>query len=129
MFPEKDLIETGTDRSRSSPTAYNVFTAYSITSAYLSNGVCTITSGSAITLPSAYSEILPEASGKVYLDAGGQQSFIDYLGFTTCSGGGVNIQPTALIQVTNTTVSRLFTWTFPDPRLSLRLGMLTHLSP
>ena len=96
--------------NRQSPTAYNVFTAYSVTSAYLSNGLCVTTSGSKIELTSAYSEILPTASGKVYLDANGQQDFIDHLGFHSCSGGGENIVPTALIQVMNTTATQVTTF-------------------
>ena len=96
--------------NRQSPTAYNVFTAYSITSAYLSDGLCVTTSGSKIELSSAYSEILPTASGRVYLDANGQQEFIDHLGFSSCSGGGENIVPTALIQVTNTTATQVATF-------------------
>lgn len=68
------------------------------------------TSGSAITLSSAYSEILSTASGKVILDANGQQQFIDHLGFSTCSGGGENIVPTALVQVTNTTATQTSTY-------------------
>lgn len=83
--------------------------AYSITSAYTSNGICFTTSGSKIVLSSAYSEVLPSANGKVTLDANGQQSFIDFLGFSTCSGGGENIVPTALIQVTNTTATQTST--------------------
>ena len=94
-----------TKANRTSPTAYNVFTAYSVTSAYESAGLCVTDSGMKIDLPSAYSQILPSASGRVYLDAGGQQEFIDSLGFSTCSGGGQNIMPTALVQVTNTTAT------------------------
>lgn len=88
-----------------SPTAYNVFTAYSVTSAYLSNGICVTTSGSAIPVSPAYSEILTSANGRVTLDANGQQSFIDHLGFSTCSGGGENVVATALVQVMNTTAT------------------------
>ena len=86
-----------------------IMIAYSITSAYPSNGVCITTSGARIPLSSAYSEILPSANGRVTLDANGQQSFIDYLGFSSCSGGGVSIVPTALIQVTNTTTTQTST--------------------
>ncbi|KAL2046888.1 hypothetical protein N7G274_000906 [Stereocaulon virgatum] len=93
-----------------SPTAYNVFTAYSITSAFLSNGVCMTTSGSPILLSSAYTEILQSANGQIVLDASGQQSFIDFLGFTTCSGGGENVAATALVQVTNTTATMTSTF-------------------
>ncbi|KAL6717386.1 hypothetical protein ACLMJK_005301 [Lecanora helva] len=93
-----------------SPTAYNVFSAYSVTSEFESNGVCVTTSGAPTTLSSAFSEILPAASGRVVLDANGQQSFIDFLGFSSCSAGGVSVKPTALIQITNTTDTQTSTF-------------------
>lgn len=127
--------------TRTSPTAYNVFTgtiyghviegpsvadisaAYSITSAFLSNGVCVTTSGSAIPVSPAYSEILSSANGRVTLDANGQQSFIDYLGFSTCSAGGENVVATALVQVLNTTTTT--TSTFSNVPLAAVMASLT----
>lgn len=106
-----------------SPTAYNVFTAYSITSAYSSNGLCVTTSGSAIPVSPAYSEILSSANGRVTLDANGQQSFIDHLGFSTCSGGGENVVATALLQVLNTTATT--TSTFSNVPLAAVVASLT----
>jgi len=106
-----------------SPTAYNVFTAYSITSAYSSNGVCITTSGAPVTLSSAYTETLVSANGQVVLDANGQKAFIDFLGFSTCSGGGENVVPTALIQITNTTTS--MTSTFSNVPLAAASATLT----
>ena len=76
-----------------------------------------------IRMPSAYSEALPSANGRVTLDANGQQQFIDYLGFSTCSGGGENIQPTALIQVMNTTATQ--TRTFSNVPLAAMTATLT----
>ena len=125
--------------SRTSPTAYNVFTgttihnvgrtdsnvcvAYSITSAYASNGVCITTSGPPVTLSSAYTETLVSANGQVVLDANGEKAFIDFLGFSTCSGGGENVVPTALIQITNTTAS--MTSTFSNVPLAAASATLT----
>ena len=97
--------------------------AYSITSVYLSNGLCVTTSGSAIQVSPAYSEILTSANGQVTLDANGQQSFIDYLGFSTCSGGGENVVATALVQVTNTTTTT--TSTFSNVPLAAVVASLT----
>ena len=126
---------------RTSPTAYNVFTgmiyehdfevtsvadifkAYSITSAYTSNGICVTTSGSPIQVSPAYSEILSSANGRVTLDVNGQQSFIDYLGFSTCSGGGENVVATALVQVLNTTATT--TSTFSNVPLAAVMASLT----
>ena len=72
--------------------------------------MCVTSSGPSIPLSTAYSQILPSASGRVYLDAGGQRQFIDYLGFSSCSGGGENLLPTALIQVFNTTATMTTTF-------------------
>ena len=126
---------------RTSPTAYNVFTgmtyqqffedilctniyaAYSITSAYNSNGICVTTSGSAIPVSPAYSEVLVSANGQVTLDANGQQSFIDHLGFSSCSGGGENIGATAIYQVLNTTATT--TSTFSNVPLAAVVASLT----
>lgn len=86
------------------------YIAYSVTSAFESNGVCVTTSGTPITLPTAYSEVLSSANDRVTLDANGQQAFIDFLGFSTCSGGGEKFNPTALIQVKNTTATQTSTF-------------------
>ena len=98
-------------------------TAYSITSAYTSNGVCVTTSGSRIQLSSAYSQTLTSANGQVTLDVNGQQSFIDHLGFSTCSGGGENAVLTALVQVLNTTVTT--TSSFTNVPLAAAVASLT----
>lgn len=58
-----------------------------------------------MTVSPAYSQTLLSANGQVTLDANGQQSFIDRLGFSTCSGGGENVVATAYVQVTNTTMT------------------------
>lgn len=135
----RDIALTGI---RVSPTAYNVFTgmceqeaaaierrksdptiAYSVTSAYLSNGLCITTSGKPIPLDNAYTEVLESANGRVTLDANGLQGFIDYLSFSKCSGGGENIVPTALIQVTNTTATQ--TRTFSNVPLAAAVASLT----
>lgn len=94
-----------------------------MTSAFTSNGVCVTTSGSAITLTSAYSEVLPSADGQVTIDTDGQQGFINFLGFTTCSGGGENFVPTALLQIMNTTATT--TSTFTNVPLAAAVASLT----
>ena len=125
---------------RTSPTAYNVFTgtasascqkttladesiAYSVTSAYTSNGLCVTTSGSPIQVSPAYSQTLTSANGRVTLDVNGQQSFIDHLGFSTCSGGGENVIATALVQVQNTTMTT--TSSFTNVPLAAAVASLT----
>lgn len=90
---------------RSSPTAYNVYSAYSITSANYVNGQCITTSGSAVTVDRPYSVILPSASGKVTVNPEGEEAFIRSLGFTSCSGGGGTASPIALVPVANLTTT------------------------
>ena len=117
----QDLVLTPVDYAPSatvsgavltSPTAYNVFSAYSVTSAYINgNGQCVTSSGSAVPVNPAYSEALPSASGRVSLDAAGQQAFINHLGFSTCSGGGEHAVGGALIPVATLTASSTRTFT------------------
>ncbi|KAI4241791.1 MAG: hypothetical protein L6R40_004337 [Gallowayella cf. fulva] len=88
-----------------SPTAYNVFSAYTYTNQQqLANGGCDSTS-TVVTLSSAYTETVATASGRVYLDLAGQQGFISFLGFSTCTGGGEKYVGTALVQVSQLTAS------------------------
>ena len=107
----------------SSPTPYNVFSAYSITSAYISNGICVTTSGSAKAIYPAYTETLASANGQVTLDAAGEQGLINSLGFTGCSGGGEIISVTALVQVKNLTSTTTTT------RSSVSLAAAMSLAP
>lgn len=101
----------------------NECVAYSITSAYLSNGVCITTSGAPVKLSSAYTETLASANGQVVLDANGENAFIDHLGFSTCSNGGENVNPTALLQIFNTTTTA--TSTFSNVPLAAASATLT----
>lgn len=94
-----------------SPTAYNVFSAFSITSSHIVNGVCVTASGSAVPVIPAYSEVLPSASGRVELDSAGQRAFIDHIGFSTCSIGGARAVAGALVPVANVTQSLTQTFT------------------
>ena len=109
--------------SRTSPTPYNVISAYSITSAYKSNDACVTISESAFTLATAYTETLPSASGRVTLDAAGEQAFINFVGFSSCSGGGESIVPTALVQIRDATSTTTIT------RSSVSLAAAISLAP
>lgn len=88
---------------RYSPTAYNVFTAYTIRSEFVSEGSCFTVTNAPSTLASAYSQPIAEASGVIYLNGEGQQDFIEHLGFTSCSGGGENVKQSVVVQVQNST--------------------------
>ena len=109
---------------RNSPTAYNVFTGYTITSAYSDEGGCSTTT-IVSTLPTAYSEILSEANGRVVLDENGQKQFLSYLGFSTCSGGGENFAATALLQVSNSTSTSTTTFSGPLAQQSLSIALVS----
>ncbi|KAL8958767.1 MAG: hypothetical protein Q9193_004239 [Seirophora villosa] len=87
-----------------SPTAYNVFTAYTLTSQQFVNGACSTASYSR-TLATAYTETLNGDDGEVTLDLAGQQAFINYIGFTRCQGAGENVGGTVLAQVQNVTTT------------------------
>ncbi len=89
----------------------------------MSNGICVTTSGSPIKVSPAYSETLSSANGQVTLDAHGQQQFIDFLGFSSCSGGGENIGVSALVQVVNTTATT--TSSFTNVPLAAAIASLT----
>lgn len=90
-------------RIRYSPTAYNVYKAYTIRSEYQSDGTCVKVTNPPSTLSVAFTEAIPEASGAVYFDAGGQQNFLEFLSLTGCSAGGENLTPIVVAQVQNTT--------------------------
>jgi hypothetical protein len=89
--------------TRYSPTAYNVFTAYTIRSKFVSEGSCVTVTNAPSTLASAYSQPITESSGKIYLNGEGQQDFIEYLGFTSCSGGGEHVIQNMILHVQNIT--------------------------
>lgn len=102
------------NRARTSPTAYNVYSAFTVTTSSLVNNVCVASSYSS-TLPSAFTQNLAAASGTVYLNAEGEQSFINYIRLTTCSGAGASIVGLQLIHVQNTIA--IVTSTFPTVSL------------
>lgn len=101
--PASDLIWL-----RTSPTAYNVISAYSVTSEYTSGDQCSTYLGTRISLSSAYSVALPTVSGRVIL-TDDNQDFINFLHISTCSNGGQSVTQIPLVQVLNLTVLRTST--------------------
>ncbi|MCJ1440625.1 MAG: hypothetical protein MMC23_001111 [Stictis urceolatum] len=85
-----------------SPTSYELFSAYSITSYTQGDNGCSTIRGSRFALPSAYSFEVPENAGDDFLIQA-EQSFIDALGLT-CSAGGGNVQTTIQSMLSSTTV-------------------------
>ncbi|MCJ1356011.1 MAG: hypothetical protein MMC33_006005 [Icmadophila ericetorum] len=101
-----------------SPTAYNVFTAYSITSAFLSDGVCTTTSGPPIQLSSAFSVKVPSGTAGADFAISAESDFINFLSFTSCSPGGENQVTSPHAPVTTVTVTSALTASFtPQPQM------------
>jgi len=92
-----------------SPTAYNVFTAYSVTSYEATNGGCRIVAGSARLLSSAFSVQVPQGVDYAQFVNEAERSFVSFLGLPTCSGGGENLTPTAIIPQTVVTTSQTTT--------------------
>ncbi len=99
-----------------------VLTAYSITSAYLSNGVCITTSGVPIVLPKAYTVTIPTIGPWTDFPLHAASEFVDFLGFSTCVGSGEELFPTPIIPVTNISVT-------PAASASLRVGANSTTSP
>ncbi|MCJ1282519.1 hypothetical protein MMC26_001842 [Xylographa opegraphella] len=99
-----------------SPTAYDVFTAYSITSTILTNGACSVFFGTSIPLTSAFNYPRPLGSGSY--DEAAEQAFIDYIfnGLPTCLPGGINsVQSTVTPVVIQTSFSTI-TRALPTPQ-------------
>ena len=77
--------------------SYVVFTAYSITSEYSSNNTCVTTSGPAISVLPPFSVLRPASVPASEFQTTAEVSFIDHLGFASCSGSGELVASTALI--------------------------------
>jgi len=88
-----------------SPTAYNVFTAYSITSYIATNGGCQIVANPASQVSPAFSVAIPEGVDYNSFALEAESSFIDFLGVPTCSAAGENLTPTAIIPQTVATIT------------------------
>lgn len=101
-----------------SPTAYNVFTAYSVTSTILTNGACLVVSDPPMPVIPAVSVPVPTGTAPANFAFSALQSFIRIVGLPTCSPGGENpvqqtVTPVANITVTTTTTGA-FSFT-PQP--------------
>ena len=97
--PNFSALTTGS--STASPNvSYAVFTAYSITSAYLSQELCVTTSGEPFPVSPPYSLPIPTSFPASEFDDIAAYSLASYLGFSTCTGAGVQVTPTDLIALT-----------------------------
>lgn len=90
---------------RVSPTPYNVFTAYTLTSTFISDNECVTSIYDKYILETAFTQVLSSATGVVYVNADQEQKFIDNLGLSSCTPGPLNLANTALIQVSKFTTT------------------------
>ncbi|KAL9606914.1 MAG: hypothetical protein Q9167_008114 [Letrouitia subvulpina] len=81
---------------------YLVVQDYTIGSNYLSEGSCIMTE-STVSLTSAFSILRASNAITKAFQRTAELSFIDFLGFSTCEGGGELVLPTELAQVDNIT--------------------------
>ena len=108
-----------------------VFTAYSITTRYLSGGSCVTTSGSPVTLTSPYTALMTAfIDGDVDNQRLAETSFALLLGIATCSIGGELIDSTPLGKVPVRSTSPSFAVptpslnaTIPAPSSHLQTGL------
>ena len=104
-----------------------VFTAFSVTSAYLSYGVCITTSGSSLSLFPAYTITKPATADPTAFRSSATLLLSSRLDFKGCVGGGQEVVTTDLTQILNSpTVS---VDTFPSTTLVSSASNLTSLGP
>ena len=90
-------------------TRYIIYTAYSATSATLKGGSCSTGSGTRLFLPTPFSVAVPISLNPVYYLSSANHKFVDFLGFSSCNGGGDNAEPTVLSFLSGGDVSIAFT--------------------
>ena len=66
-------------------------------------GSCSTESGSTVTLTTGFSETLDDSSGKVTLNAAGEESFLNYIKQASCRGQAPTPTPLALVPVATVT--------------------------
>ena len=79
-------------------TRFIVYTAYSITTDYSTNGSCLISEGVPVALPTPFSYTVTAGENQSEVQSLGFSSFQNFLGFTSCDYGGVEslVTPTLL---------------------------------
>ena len=109
------------------------FTAYSVTSEYLSDGLCITTTGSPIPVSPEVTITKPTDANSTAFESSITSLFHDHLGFASCSGNHNPVQiVTSLVQVANITPDPLETATadpFPSTTLVSSASNITSSSP
>ena len=122
----KRSLATKTSPSLPSPIVFN---AYSVTSAYISNGECVTTSGSPTILPTPYSFTPNTPLPSSILRSSAFSAFVDYLGFEACIGGDEEAAPVALVPVNNVSItSQSADILIPSPTKSFNSSVTSTLS-
>jgi hypothetical protein len=89
---------------RFSPTPYDVFQAYTLTSQFVSDGSCRTVTNAPSILPSPFVQTAAQSDGAVIFNAEGEQRFLDFLSLNNCTPRGEVVAPTVVAQVQNITV-------------------------
>ena len=76
--------------------SFLLFTTYNVASEYSSNGQCQLTLGSFVTVSPAFSVSQPATFNSTEFMSTATDDFYNYLGFSTCSGGGENVTATGI---------------------------------
>lgn len=102
------ILSVGLSKSRSATRTALLFTAYSISREYSSNGLCVPTPGPSIAVSPPYSIAWPDsisASDFELFKQTANRSFLDYLGFSPCSGPRQDVVTTTFINSPSLTSS------------------------
>ncbi len=89
---------------RISPTPYDVFQAYTLTSEFLSDGSCQTVTSAPSVLPTAFVQTAAQSDGFVFFNDEGEQRFLEFLRLSDCIPRGEVVSPTVVAQVQNITV-------------------------
>jgi hypothetical protein len=92
-----------------SPTPYDVFQGYTLTSEVFTDGSCQTVIDAPSSLPEPFYQTAAQSDGAVFFNAEGEQRFLDFLQLSNCRPGGEVVSPTVVAQVQNITVDTTVT--------------------
>ncbi len=97
--PNRNLEFSLTYCSATRKESFLLFTGYNVASEVESNGQCQLSLGSIIPLSPVFSVSQPANVNSTDFQSVANESFYNYLGFSTCSGSGEEVRATALSNV------------------------------